>query len=98
MQLWGETGVQLTSGSPFFAAPKIAGTIDGGIVVAWSSDSNVALQKLGSSGTPGWSAGIVTPAIGGDSTSAADLDASDAGGVIISMVCGYVLARFGACD
>ena len=90
VQLWGATGVQLTSGSSFFAAPKIAGTTDGGIVVAWSSDSDVALQKLDPSGTPVWGAGIVIPAIGGDTTSAADLDAPDGGGAIISMVRGFL--------
>ncbi|MCH7721471.1 MAG: hypothetical protein IH988_10885 [Planctomycetes bacterium] len=90
VQMWGATGVQLTAGSGFFAAPKIAGTTDGGIVVAWSSDSDVALQKLSAGGNPVWGGGVTIPAIGGDSTSAADLDASDAGGVIISMVRGFL--------
>jgi hypothetical protein len=57
--LWGQRGVQLTSGSSFHAAPKIAGTRDGGAVVAWTNDSSVVLQKLDRHGHPLWGKGVV---------------------------------------
>ena len=90
VQLWGATGVQLTSGGDFVAAPKISGTTDGAAVVAWTNNNDVRLQKLDASGAPLWGAGVTIPAIGGDSTSASDMDTSDAGGVIISMVRGFL--------
>ena len=88
-QLWGATGVQVTSGGAFVAAPKIAGTTDGAIVVAWTNNGDVVLQKLNSSGVVQWGAGVLLtdPAI---SISASDLDASDAGSVIISVVRGFL--------
>jgi hypothetical protein len=43
--LWGRHGVQLTKGSVHSnASPKIAGTSDGAVVVAWTSDSNTVLE------------------------------------------------------
>ena len=58
--LWGTRGVQLTRGTVHSnAAPKIAGTSDGGVVVAWTSDSNTVLQKLDASGKPLWGKGVV---------------------------------------
>jgi hypothetical protein len=36
-RLWGRLGVQLTNDNNFHAAPKIAGTSDGYIVVAWTT-------------------------------------------------------------
>jgi hypothetical protein len=93
-QLWGATGVQLTTGADFVAAPKIAGTTDGQVVVAWTNNSDVRLQKLDADGIVQWGAGVTIPAIGGDSTSASDMDASDAGGVIISMVRGFMAPKW----
>jgi len=90
VQLWGPTGVQLTTGGDFVAAPKIAGTTDGEAVVAWTNNNDVRLQKLDADGIAQWGAGVTIPAIGGDSTSASDLDASDAGGAILSMVRGFL--------
>lgn len=89
VQLWGATGVQLTSGTDFYAAPKIAGTTDGEVVVAWTNNSDVKLQKLDAAGVAQWGAGVTISAIGGTGTTASDMDASDAGGVIISMVRGF---------
>ncbi|MCA9000718.1 MAG: hypothetical protein KDB61_02260 [Planctomycetes bacterium] len=82
--LWGPTGVLLTSGAGFVASPKIAGTLDGGAVVAWTENSSVRLQKLDSAGVPVWASPItLTPSVG--SYSVADLH--DAGNdVILSMV------------
>jgi len=78
--LWGPTNVQLTSTSDFVAAPKIAGTSDGGAVVAWTQNASVWVQKLDAGGTALWGAGLsFTPGAG--SYSASDLH--DAGNDII---------------
>jgi len=82
--IWGPTGIQLTSTTAFVAAPKIAGTSDGGAVVAWTQNSDVRVRKLDSSGTPLWAADLVlTPPTG--SYSVADLHAAGTD-VILSMV------------
>ena len=83
--LWGLRGVQLTSDSNFHAAPKIASTSDGYIVVAWTSNSNVVLQKLDANGVPQWGSGVVFSQTGYNN-SLADLHAADNGSVIVSWV------------
>jgi hypothetical protein len=83
--MWGPRGVQLTRDSHFHAAPKIAGTSDGNVVVAWTSDSIVVVQKLNGKGRPQWGKGIVFSEAGFN-YSVADLHASDNGSVILSMV------------
>ena len=82
---WGRRGVQLTNDSSFHAAPKITGTSDGSIVVGWTSDSNVVLQKLDTNGIPQWGSGIVF-SLSGYNYSLADLHAADNGSVIVSWV------------
>jgi hypothetical protein len=83
--LWGHHGVQLTSGSDSNAAPKIVGTSDGSIVVAWTSNSDVVLQKLNASGVAQWGSGVVFSQAGDDFL-LADLHAADNGSVIVSWV------------
>jgi hypothetical protein len=84
--LWGRRGVQLTTGSVHSnASPKIAGTSDGGVVVAWTSDSNTVLQKLDSHGKALWGKGVVLSE-SGYSYSLADLHAAENGSVIVSWV------------
>src|SRR5580700_6135382 len=84
--LWGKLGVQLTKGSAHSnAAPKIAGTSDGGIVVGWTSDSNTVLQKLDVNGKPQWGKGVVLSESGSE-YSLADLHAAENGSVIVSWV------------
>jgi hypothetical protein len=90
--IWGTLGVQLTSDSSFHADPKITGTSDGGIVVGWTSDSNVVLQKLNALGQPQWGSGIVFSESGFNYV-LADLHAADNGSVILSWVRG---AGFGS--
>ncbi len=80
---WGRRGVQLTSDSNFHAAPKIAGTSDGNIVVAWTSGNNVVLQKLDHSGVAQWGSGVVFSQSGLEYV-LADLHAADNGSVIVS--------------
>lgn len=84
-KFWGRLGVQLTTGSDSNAAPKIASTSDGGIVVAWTSNSNVVAQKLNAQGQPQWGSGVVFSESGYDYL-LADLHAADSGSVIISWV------------
>ena len=77
--------VQLTSVPDFVAAPKVAGTTDGHVVVAWTQDVNVVVQKLDSAGVAQWGAGVTIPP-SGSFLSASDLRASDSGTAIVSMV------------
>jgi len=79
--LW---GVTLTNTSAFVAAPKIAGTSDGGVVVAWTQDTSVKVQKLDSAGAALWGPELtLTPSAGAYSVA----DLHDAGAdAILSMV------------
>jgi len=88
-KLWGANGVQLTSGEDVHA-PKITGTTDGNVVVAWTHDGSVKLQKLDGSGTPQWGTGVLFSDPGTGSFGFSDLHASDSGSVIVSWV------RYGA--
>jgi hypothetical protein len=82
--LWGSAGIQLTNTTGYVAAPKIAGTSDGGVVVAWTEDSDVHLQKLATDGSQVWASDVVlTPSVGTYSAS----DMHDSGtDVILSIV------------
>lgn len=82
---WGNLGVQLTRNDASNAVPKIVGTSDGNVVVAWTSNSDVIVQKLNSAGQPQWGNGIVFSASGLDYL-LADLHAADNGSVIVSWV------------
>ncbi len=89
--LWGPNGIALTWGPNFHAAPKVTVTTDGGIVVAWTSDSNVMLQKLDANGNPQWIGATafdygITISESGFNYSLADLHAADDGSVIVSWV------------
>ena len=83
-QPWGLLGVQLTATGAFVAAPKIAGTADGGAVVAWTQDASVRLRKLDANGTKQWAGDVVlTPGAGTYSVS--DLHAAG-NDVVLSIV------------
>jgi hypothetical protein len=84
--LWGPTGVQVSSGSAFFASPKVAGTPDGGSVVGWTRDSDTRLQKLDGSGAPLWGAGLTLSDDSGGSFGLSDIKASDGVNVVVSWV------------
>jgi hypothetical protein len=64
--LWGASGVQLTDTTASVVyVPKIAGTSDGGSVIAWTEGSAARLQKLDADGNPLWGDGItLSPATG----------------------------------
>lgn len=77
--------VQLNGDPDFVAAPKIAGTTDGNIVVAWTQEADVMVQKLDPTGAALWGPGV-TLSPTGSFLSASDLRAGDAGTAIVSMV------------
>ena len=83
--VWGKLGVQLTNDQNSNNNPKIAGTTDGDVVVAWSSNSNLVLQKLDPSGSPLWGTGIVLSDPKANYL-VADLHAAEKGSVIVSWV------------
>lgn len=82
---WGADGVQLTADGVFHAAPGIAGTTDGGIVVAWTNDTDVKVQRLDAAGTPQWGSGVVLSDPAAD-YAFSDLHGGDDGSVILSWV------------
>jgi hypothetical protein len=83
--LWGKLGVQTTKGSATNSTPKIAGTSDGSVVVAWTSNSNVVLQKLDANGHALWGKGVVLSE-SGYNYGLADLHAADNGSVVVSWI------------
>jgi hypothetical protein len=87
--VWGVRGVQLTKDGNQHFAPKIAGTSDGGVVVAWTvafgNTSNVKLQKIDKNGHPVWRWPLVFHE-SGYQYFLADLHAADNGSVIVSWV------------
>jgi hypothetical protein len=92
-QLWGPTGIQLTRGASNAHQPKVAGTTDGGVVVAWTAYgatySFIVLQKFDANGNPQWASntlvnnGIILSENKAD-YQVSDLHASDNGSVIVS--------------
>jgi hypothetical protein len=85
--VWGKLGIQLTNDQNSNNDPKIAGTSDGNVVVGWSSNSSVVLQKLDPNGVPLWGKGVVLTQSGA-SFVLSDLHASENGSVIVSWVSG----------
>jgi hypothetical protein len=87
--LWGPNGVQLTKDGAGHFAPKITGTSDGGVVVAWTqafgSTANVKVQKLDANGNPVWPNPVVFHE-SGFQYFLADIHAADNGSVIVSWV------------
>lgn len=85
--LWGTPGIAVSNSTAFLASPRIAGTDDGDVVVAWFQDPDTVLQRLDPTGAPQWTAGGVALAHTGDVFVLADLQATGASGeVIVSWV------------
>ena len=84
-KLWGDHGVQLTSGE-YVSSPRITGSSDGNVVVSWTHEGSVALQKLDATGAPLWGAGVRLSDNADGTFFLAALHASDSGGVIVSWV------------
>jgi len=83
--LWGTPGIAVSDSSAFLAAPKVAATADGDVVVGWFQDPDVVLQRLDAAGAEQWTHGGVALAHSGDTFLLADLHAAGAG-VIVSWV------------
>ena len=87
--LWGANGIQVTSGSPGAHQPKVTETTDGGVVVAWISNSSIVLQKFDANGKTLWpwssttNHGIILSELKAN-FQVSDLHASDNGSVIVS--------------
>ena len=90
--LWGPKGVQVSGQTDDVLSPRIAATSDGGCVVGWTrvegADEKVIveLQKLDADGAALWGPGISLADEQGLSFMLSDLQASDAGGVVVSWV------------
>lgn len=91
--LWGANGIQLTTGAPGAHSPRVAGTSDGGVVVAWTASGPkytfIVLQKLDANGNLLWPStslvnrGIILSENKAD-YAVSDLHAAKNGNVIVS--------------
>ncbi len=84
-QVWGPMGVALTADAAFKGSPKIAGTGDGHIVVGWTNDTQVKLQRLDADGNTLWGAGVTLSDPGAEFL-LSDLHATDQSNVILSFI------------
>jgi hypothetical protein len=89
--LWGPEGVALTFDPGSHNNPKVTVTSDGYIVVGWTTNNAVILQKLTPAGVPAWVGATalnygVTLQESGAEYLLADLHAADNGSVIVSWV------------
>lgn len=90
--LWGTPGIAVSNSTAFLASPRVAGTDDGEVVVAWFQSPDTVLQRLDPSGTALWAPGGIALAHSGDTFVLADLQATgsngglDTGNVIVSWV------------
>ncbi len=82
---WGAGGVQFGNGTDFVASPKIAATSDGAIVVAWTNEGTVRLQRLDAAGNVLWMNDVVLSDPSA-SFSLCDVKPALDGGVIVSWV------------
>jgi len=89
--LWGPNGIPLTWGPASYNNPKVTVASDGYIVVGWTANNAVVLQRLNPNGLPTWIGSTafdygVTLQEPGYSYILADLHAADDGSVIVSFV------------
>ena len=85
-QVWGSAGVDVSGAGGFVASPKIVGTDDGQVVVAWTRDDSTRVAKLDAgSGLSVWPSDVVftPPSL---SLNLSDLQPSVNGAAIVSMV------------
>jgi len=85
-QVWGANGVQLTSSAGFVAAPVITALPDGGCVVGWIENGTSRFQRLSSTGTSLWGAGVTIPVAAGETAAVNDLHRSNGSSVIYSYI------------
>lgn len=85
-QVWGSAGIDVSGAGGFVASPKVVGTSDGQVVVAWTRDNTTRVAKLDAgNGSSVWPNDVVftPPSL---SLGLSDLQASDGGAAIVSMV------------
>jgi hypothetical protein len=83
--LWGAEGVQLTTGYAFIVSPKITATTDDQILVAWTWQESVRLQRLDADGVPVWGSPLTLSDASGGVFWLGDLHASLDGSVIVAL-------------
>ena len=92
LAIWGTPGIAVSTSTGFLASPRIAGTDDGDVVVAWFQVSDTVLQRLDPAGAKLWATDGLVLAHSGDTFVVADLQATgangglDTGNVIVSWV------------
>ena len=83
--LWGD-GIQLTSGSDYYAAPVAAVFAGNCYTVAWISSSVSVVQRLDATGAPLWGTGVTLTDPGGGTLMVADMKGTEDGCVILDFV------------
>lgn len=82
---WGVPGIIVSNDPGGASSPRVAGTGDGGILVAWSaSDGPIVVQKLDADGNPLWAPGGVEVPIPSGLFFLADLHGDADGNAIVS--------------
>ena len=86
--LWGPNGVQVSSvaAGVFIAQPVAAVTNDDKYVIGWYQDGETHLMKLKFDGTPYWAGEVVLSDTGSMYFTISDIQAAEAGSVIVSMI------------
>ncbi len=52
--VWGEDGIQLSTGDSFDVAPVVTVTAEGNAVIVWQSEGDIIMQKISPDGTKQW--------------------------------------------
>lgn len=83
--LWGVPGIIVSNDPGGASSPRVSGTGDGGILVAWSaSDGPIVVQKLDADGNPLWAPGGVSLPLPSGAFFLADLHGDADGNAIVS--------------
>ncbi len=82
---WGN-GIQLTSGTNYFAKPEAAAMPDGSFVAGWIDEDTSVFQRLDISGTPQWTTPLIVTDPNGGTLMVSDMGESEDGTVIASFV------------
>lgn len=82
--LWGDEGLSLDAGGEFMGPPKIVGTADDEILVAWTHDSDIRVRRLDLLGRPIWDSDAVFVDAAGAQQMLSDLLPTPDGGAIVS--------------
>jgi hypothetical protein len=81
--LWGD-GVQLSTGIGYATLPRITTTSDGHVVVAWTFEPSLQIQRLDADGVPTWDSPVTLTDDGGGYFWCSDITESLDGGFILT--------------